>query len=62
MASRFQVTPTSDHQARIIEMWAELEGRSASNLCAMLLEFGLRHAEKQGLMPQPIADCLRFRQ
>lgn len=62
MASRFQVSPTSEHQAAVIEAWAKLEGRSASNLCAMLLEFGLRYAETQGLMPQPIADRLRFRQ
>ena len=61
MASRFQVTPGSQHQAHIIELWAELEGRPVSALCASLLELGLLRAEHDGMMPQPIADALRFR-
>lgn len=61
MASRFQVTLNSKHQASLIEHWAELEGRSVSALCASLLELGLARAADDGLMPQPIADALRFR-
>jgi len=59
--AKFQVTPSSKHQGRIIELWAELEGRPVSALCASLLELGLARAEHDGLMPQPIADALRFR-
>ena len=61
MITKYQVTPSSQHQARIIEQWAELEGRPISALCASLLELGLARAMHDGLMPQPIADALRFR-
>jgi|GEM_PF-2050886 len=62
MAARLHFTPNSEHQAQLIEQWAALEGRSTSGLLALLIELGLAAAEQDGLMPQPIADRLRFRQ
>jgi len=61
MATKFQVT-MPPHHGVCIEEWAALEGRSSSGLCALLIELGLAAAEQDGLMPQPIADRLRFRQ
>lgn len=61
MAPKYQVTVPPHHGA-CIEAWAELEGRSSSGLLALLIELGLAAAEQEGIMPQPIADRLRFRQ
>jgi len=61
MAAKYQVTVPPHHGA-CIEEWAKLEGRQLSTLCALLIELGLASAEQQGIMPQPIADRLRFRQ
>jgi len=61
MAARLHFTPNSEHQAQIVETWAHLEGRPTSGLLAFLLEVGLATAEREGMMPQPVADALRFR-
>jgi len=61
-APRYVISPSSPHQLETLEAWARLEGRTLSSLCAMLLEQGIRQAEHDGTMPQPIADRLRFRQ
>ena len=61
MAARLHFTPNSEHQAQTVEAWAQLEGRSTSGLLAFLLELGLATAEREGMMPQPVADALRFR-
>ena len=61
MAARLFFTPNCEHQAQIVEAWAEFEGRPKSGLLAFLLELGLMKAESEGMMPQPVADALRFR-
>ena len=61
MAARLHFTPNSEHQAQIVEAWAKFEGRPTSGLLAFLLELGLMKAESEGMMPQPVADALRFR-
>ena len=61
MAARLHFTPNSEHQAQTVETWAQLEGRPTSGLLAFLLELGLATAEREGMMPQPVADALRFR-
>jgi len=61
MAAKYQVT-VPPHHGTCIEEWAQLEGRQLSTLCALLIELGLAAAEQQGIMPQSIANRLRFRQ
>lgn len=60
MAPKYQVT-VPPHHGECIEAWAEMEGRQLSSLCALLIELGLAAAEQQKMMPQSIADRLRFR-
>jgi len=61
MATKFQVTLASENTAQAILKWAEMEHRPVSGLVAFLLELGLAKAEQEGMMPQQIADVLRFR-
>jgi len=61
MTTKFQVTPASENTAQALLEWAEMEQRPVSGLVAFLLELGLAMAEQEGMMPQPVADVLRFR-
>ena len=61
MTTKFQVTPLSENTAQALLEWAEMEQRPVSGLVAFLLELGLAMAEREGMMPQQIADVLRFR-
>ena len=58
MASRFQVTPVSDHQAVLIEMWANGTGRSVSSLCASLLDQAVTEALAKGEVPNQVVDAV----
>jgi len=62
MVARLNFTPTCEHQALVVELWAEFEGRPRSGLLALLLELGLAKAEQEGMMPQCIVHVLRHRQ
>ena len=61
MKTKLQITPASEHTERVLQQWADLEGRTVSQLAAFLMELGLAKAESEGMMPQPVADALRFR-
>ena len=46
-------------QLAVLQLWAELEGRSVADVSLMLVENALRSAARQGDMPQPCIDLLR---
>ena len=56
--SRIALAPAPLHLA-VLQLWAELEGRSVADVSMMLVENGLRSAARQGDMPQPCIDLLR---
>jgi hypothetical protein len=61
MTTKFQITALSENTAQALFEWAEMERRPVSGLVAFLLELGIAKAEQEGMMPQPVADVLRFR-
>ena len=61
MTTKFQITALSENTAQALHEWAEMEKRPVSGLVAFLLELGVAKAEQEGMMPQPVADVLRFR-
>ena len=56
--SRIALSPAALH-FEVLQLWAELEGRSVADVSMMLVENGLRSAARQGDMPQPCIDLLR---
>ena len=58
MASRLQITPVSDRQAALIEMWALSEGRSVSSLGASLLDQAVTAALSRGEVPAHVVEGL----
>ena len=46
-------------QLAVLELWAELEGRSVADVSLMLVDNALRSAARQGDMPQACIDLLR---
>jgi len=60
MADRLRValSPPALH-LEVLQLWAELEGRSVADVCLMLVESGLRDAARRGDMPQSCIDLLR---
>jgi hypothetical protein len=55
---RVALSPPALH-LEVLQLWAELEGRSVADVCLMLVESGLRDAARRGDMPQPCIDLLR---
>ena len=58
---KIQVTTASRSTGEAIQLWAEIEERPVSGLASFLLELGLAKAKRDGLMPKPVADAMRFR-
>jgi hypothetical protein len=52
MSKRIQVT-LPDRLADDLEHWADADGRSVANLCAFLLEAGVKQAKQSGDYPAP---------
>ena len=55
---RVSLSPAALH-LEVLQLWAELEGRSVADVCLMLVERGLRDAARRGDMPQACEDLLR---
>jgi len=58
MASKFQVTPVSEHQAQLIQAWAVSTGRPVSALCASLLDQAVSSAMEQGRIPTNVTEMV----
>ena len=56
---RIGITPRAALHYEVLQLWADIEGRSMADVCLTLLENGLRQAARQGDMPQLCIDHLR---